>query len=124
MHTNYRSELTPTVHPSIIPRYHPIELVTFVGLFKYRAWDRLFFNEQYYDSYSQKDIEESHDPFRHFNLETESGRASFEKEIKRYIGLYPGMIVREGEEYDFQAYYIKRALEAHQDLSSFDQKKV
>lgn len=45
MHTNYRSEFTPTVNPSIIPRYHPIELVSFVGLFKARAWDRLFFNE-------------------------------------------------------------------------------
>lgn len=120
MHTNYRSEFTPTVGPSIIPRYHPIELVSFVGLFKARAWDRLFFNEQYYDSYSEKDIEESHDPFRHFNLETEGGKQAFEKEIRRFIALYPGMVVREGEEFDFQAYYVKRALANHQDVSKYD----
>ena len=110
MHTNYRAEFTPTVSPSVVPRYHPLELITFMGLFKNRAWDRLFFNESYYDVYSQKDIQESHNPFRHLDLTTESGRASFEKEIKRYIKLYPGMIVREGEEYDFEAYYIKNAL--------------
>lgn len=52
------------------------------------------------------------------------GKQSFEKEVKRYIDLYPGMVVREGEEFDFQAYYVKRALETNSDLTKFDQKKV
>ncbi len=124
MHSNYRAEFTPTVNPSIIPRFHPLELVSFVGLFKNRAWDRLFFNESYYNEYSQKEIEDSNNPFKHLDLTTESGRTAFEKEIRRYTKLYPGMIVKEGEEYDFEAYYIKSAMESQTDLSSFDKKKV
>lgn len=44
--------------------------------------------------------------------------------MKRYVKLYPGMICKEGEEYDCDAYYIKSAMENQSDLSKFDQKKV
>lgn len=59
MHANYHAEFTPMVRPSIIPRFHPLEIATFKGLFNNRGWDRLFFNESYYDVYSKKDIEET-----------------------------------------------------------------
>jgi hypothetical protein len=52
MHRNYFSEFTPTVRPSCIPRFHPLELISFEGLFHYRTWDRLFFNEAYYSKIS------------------------------------------------------------------------
>ena len=120
MHNNYFAEFTPTVRPSCIPRFHPLEMISFEGLFHARTWDRLFFNELYYDNYSEKEIEETNNPLRKFDLTTESGKNAFEKEVRRYIRLYPGMVVREGEEFDFEAYYISNSLDNGLDLSKYD----
>lgn len=46
-------------------------------------------------------------PFSRFDLKTAEGKRSFEDEIRRFIRLYPGSIVREGEEFNFKEFYAK-----------------
>lgn len=80
----------------------------------------MFYNEQGYLDYSMKDYEEAKDPFSQYDLESEGGRREFEAHVNRFIKLYPGNIVQEGEAYDFEAYYIKHAIENGRDLAKFD----
>ena len=45
------------------------------GLWRPEAWDRYFYNEVYYEGYSQAEIKEAvMNPFPHINLGTEEGR--------------------------------------------------
>lgn len=124
MHENYNAEFTPSVRISVVPRLHVSELVSIFNIFNNKAWDRMFYNEQGYLDYSMKDYQETENPFNMYDLTTEAGRKDFEASVNRFIKLYPGYIIPEGEAYDFEAYYIKDALENDRDLSRFDQKKV
>ena len=36
-----------------------------------------------------------------FNLETEVWRKDFENEVNRFVKMYPGAVVKEGEKFDF-----------------------
>lgn len=124
MHNNYNAEFTQSVRISVVPRLHPSELVSIFNIFNNKCWDRMFYNEQGYLDYTMKDYENTKNPFSKFDLDSEAGRKEFEAHVNRFLKLYPGCLVPEGEEYDFQAYYIKDAIERNRDLSKFDQKKV
>lgn len=124
MFNNYYSEFTQAVRISVVPRLHPAELVGIFNIFNNKCWDRMFYNEQGYLDYSAKEIDETANPFSHFDLDSESGRKDFEAHVNKFIKMYPNMIVREGEDFDFQAYYIRDAIHRNRDLSKFDQKKV
>jgi len=54
------------------------------------------------------------------NLETEEGRRNFEVDVKRFIDLYPGSIVKPGELFDFKRFYALEALRSGKDTASFD----
>lgn len=55
------------------------------GLWRPEAWDRYFYNEVYYEGYSQEEIKQAvNNPFPHINLATEDGRRQFEDEVKRF----------------------------------------
>jgi hypothetical protein len=70
------SDLTPSSRHSIIPRWHPVEALNIYGWFRTEAWDRYFLNEAVYDAtnYTEGDFKRTMNPYKHCNLETESGR--------------------------------------------------
>jgi hypothetical protein len=49
-------------------------------------------------------------PYKHCNLDTESGRKKFEEEVARFMKLYPGALVPEGQEFDFKNFYTMNAI--------------
>jgi hypothetical protein len=122
---NYMSDLTPSTRFSVLPRFIPMELFSVFGWARHEAWDRLFFNEASYENYSASEIERAKNPFAHCgDLESEAGRRNFEAEVKRFIDLYPGAIVKEGEQFNFQEFYARRALRLGKDTSKLDQSVV
>jgi hypothetical protein len=66
---------------------------------------------------------EFHAPFVNpwnLDLETEEGRREFESKTNQLVADYPGFFVPEGESFNFNAYYAKRALKYGGELSRFD----
>jgi len=53
------------------------------------------------------------------DFDTEAGRKVFEAETERFIRLYPGAICKEGEKFDFQTFYARKAIHAGKDLTKF-----
>lgn len=91
------------------------------GTFKVEAWDRFFYNEQRYDSYSAEDIRQAEEnPFHGVTLNTADGKKRFEEEVERFQRLYPGALTREGEKYDFNRFYAKYAITKNADVSKYD----
>jgi len=117
---NYFSDMTPGTRYSVIPRYHPLEFFNVYGIFQSQAWDNYFFNESHYDNYKEEDWVAAQNPFSKFDLKTEAGKKAFEEDVNRFIRLYPGAVVKEGEKFDFQAYYAKEAIAEGEDISKFD----
>merc|ERR1712084_91976 len=59
-----------------------------------------------------------------FDIETTEGRMGFENKINTLIQDFPGMVVPEGETFDFENYYMKWSLLHGKDTSTFDQTKL
>lgn len=97
IYTNFYSDMTPTTHYSATSKLIPLEYFNTYGFMKPEAWDQLFFNETFNDSYTEEEIAEvEQNPFPGIDLNTEAGKREFEKEVNRMIKLYPGSIVKEG----------------------------
>lgn len=121
---NYYSDMTPGTRYSVIPRYHPLEFFNVYGVIKPLAWNNYFFNESHYDNYKESDYIKAMNPFSKFDLDSATGRKEFEAEVNRFVKLYPGSVCKEGESFDFPAFYARRALANGQDLSKFDPELV
>lgn len=117
---NYFSDMTPATRFSVLPRYHPLEAFNVYGLFVNNAWDSYFFNESHYDNYKEDDYVKARNPFSKFNIKTEAGKLAFEEEVNRFVKLYPGAVVKEGEKFDFVSYYAREAISEGADLTKFD----
>ena len=59
-----------------------------------------------------------------FDLDTEEGRRQFESKVNKSIEEMPGFFVIEGESFDFDAYYAKRAIKLNQDTSKYSAELV
>ena len=128
---NYFSDMTPATRFSVLPRYHPFEAFNVYGLFVNNAWDSYFFNESHYDNYKEDDYVKARNPFSRyffffffffdfrFNIKTEAGKLAFEEEVNRFVKLYPGAVVKEGEKFDFVSYYAREAISEGADLTKF-----
>lgn len=98
-----------------------MEVFNLYGLWKPEAWERYFFNETAYDLPSN--LKEFNAPFVNpwnLDLETEEGKREFEAKTNQLVADYPGYFVPEGESFNFNAYYAKRALKYGGDVSKFD----
>lgn len=107
MYNNYISDMTPCTRPSIIPKLIPLELFNQYKLFSNDGWERYFFNEINYGSYSEKEIRDAQNMGVKVQVNDPISRKNFEDEVNRFIKLYPGSIVKEGEKFDFEGYYAK-----------------
>jgi hypothetical protein len=120
LYENYYSDMTPATRYTAMHRLIPLEVFNLYGLLRAEAWDRYFMNEVDLDEYTSQDDKWADDPFRKYNLDTEEGKRSFEAEVNRYIDLYPGTVVRDGEQFNFKEYYARNAIVEGKDLSKFD----
>ena len=58
------------------------------------------------------------------DLDTEEGRRQFENKVNKAIEEMPGFFVVEGESFDFDAYYARRAIRLNQDTSKYSAELV
>jgi len=123
MYRNYASELTPTTYDSR-GKINLFELFQQYGLFKNEAWERYFFNEEEYDYIEAEDYERYVVRPGGFDLETNEGRMQFENKINTLIQDFPGLVVPEGETFDFDNYYMRWSLLHGKDTSRFDQDRL
>jgi len=59
-----------------------------------------------------------------YDVETEAGRRDFEEELNRFISIYPGAIVKEGETVNLKEFYAIYAITRGEDTSKFDSNLV
>lgn len=102
-----------------------LELFYQYGLLKQSHYDRYFFNEEDYNFTDQLNIVDfwRKNPY-YIELDTESGKSKFEDKVNNLIENYPGLIVPEGQSFDFESFYARRALLCNQDVSKFSAQKV
>ena len=122
---NYYSDMTPTTRGPVMARLLPLEIINTYGIFKEEAWERFFFNEVRYEEPTKtEDLKEALNPYNHYELDTEEGRREFENKVQKFINMYPGSIVPEGESFDFKQFYAKHAILHGKDTGKFDPKLI
>ena len=109
MYNNYVSDMTPCTRPSVIPKLIPLEVFNQYKLFSNDGWERYFFNEINYNSFSEKEVKEAKNGFWKFQINDPVSKKNFEDDVNRFIKLYPGAVVKEGEKFDFEGFYSKVA---------------
>mmetsp|Transcript_40905 Transcript_40905/g.47561 ORF Transcript_40905/g.47561 Transcript_40905/m.47561 type:complete len:332 (+) Transcript_40905:39-1034(+) len=124
VYKNYYSDMTPTTHKPTMVRYLALEIINVYGILRDQAWERYFFNEATYVDFSDQELAEAQDPFPEFDLETQEGRRAFEAEANRFLRLYPGSVLPEGESFDFKEFYAKWAITTQRDTGKFDPKLI
>lgn len=122
---NYYADMTPITRSTTIARLLPLEIMNTYGLLREEAWERYFFNEVHYNEpYTEEELKEALNPFSQYDLNTEEGRRQFETRIHKFVEVYPGAVVPEGESFNFKEFYAKWALVNGKDTSKFDPKLI
>ena len=112
--------MTPTTHKPVMVRYLALEIINVYGILRDQAWERYFFNEATYIDFTPEEFADARNPFPEYDLETQEGRRGFEAEVNRFLKLYPGAILPEGDAFDFKEFYAKWAITSGKDTSKFD----
>lgn len=123
LYKNYMSDLTPATYDTR-GKINPIELFSQYGLFRNEAWEKLFYNEEEFDFIDPEDYEKYVVRPGGFDIETTEGRMQFENQINTMMQDFPGLVVPEGETFDYNAFYMKWSLIHGKDTSRFDQKAL
>lgn len=104
VYLNFYSDLTPGSY-WVRAKLIPLEFLGFYGLLRDEGWERYFLNEEKYDAGDEEAMLAPYiRPFG-LDLDTEDGRRRFEDKVNTYVEQYPGMLVPEGEKYDFKLFY-------------------
>ncbi|CAK62649.1 unnamed protein product (macronuclear) [Paramecium tetraurelia] len=112
VYQNYMSDMTPTARGTILQKLLPLEWFLFFDTSIMKSCTR--------DWNTQKNNWLTFLNHSRLNQPLEEGRRQFEVNVNRFIDLYPGAIVREGEKFDFQRFYALEAINNNRDLSKFD----
>lgn len=120
---NYASEITPSTYDSR-GKLNPLEIFNQYGLFKNEAWERYFYNEEEYDFIEAEDFERYVVRPDGMDLETTDGRQQFENKVNNLIQDFPGMVVPEGEKFDFENFYMRWSLLHQKDTSRFEPERL
>jgi len=121
---NWISDMTPTMRYTAMHRLIALEVFNVYGILRPEAWERYFYNEAVYDGYEAEDLKAASTPFGNFNFEREDNKRAFEAEVNKFIQLYPGTIVHEGEQFNFKEFYAKHALVHGKDTSKLEPQQV
>ena len=124
VYKNWYSDMTPSMRYTAMHRLIALEIFNVYGILRPEAWERYFYNETVYDGYTEQDLKAAQTPFGVFNFEREDSKRAFEAEVNRFIQLYPGTMVQEGEQFNFKEFYAKWALVNGKDTSKLDAKQV
>jgi len=124
IYKNWISDMTPSMRYTAMHRLIALEIFNVYGILRPEAWERYFYNEVVYDGYEPEDIKAAQTPFGTYNFEREDNKRAFESEVNRFIQLYPGTIVRDGEQFNFKEFYAKYALVNGKDTSKLDTKQI
>lgn len=117
------SDLTPSGHDTK-GKMNLLEIFNQYGPFRCEAWERMFYNEQEYDYIDAEDYEKYTVRPGGCDLETTEGRSQFENKINTLIQDFPGLIVPEGNSFDFETFFMKWSLVHGKDTSRFDQSRL
>ncbi len=117
---NWYSDMTPNMRYTSFHRLIPLEIFNVYSILRPEAWERYFYNEVFYSYYTEEDFKAAQSPFGTFNFDRDEGKRAFEAEVKKFIDLYPGTIVKQGEEFNFKEFYAKQALLKGKDTSKLD----
>ncbi|KAL4480456.1 hypothetical protein ABPG74_020972 [Tetrahymena malaccensis] len=121
IYREYMSDMTPIGRWTSLSKITPLDMFQYFGLFRNEAWDRFFYNEAFYESFSEKEKQEANgNPFGKFNLQTADGRAQFEKEVNTFIERYPFAVTKPGQKFDFTRFYALEDLANKRDTSKYD----
>ena len=123
LYNNYISDMTPATRASIIPKYIPLELFNQYKLFSNDGWERYFLNETNYNSYTEKHRKEAQNIF---NLQANDpiSKKNFEDQVNRFIDLYPGAVIKEGEKFNFEKFYAKLGAQKTETIDSKNYEKL
>jgi hypothetical protein len=124
VYTNWISDLTPATRYTAMHRLIPLEIFNVYGLLRSEAWDRYFYNEMIYDQYTAEDYKIAETPFGAYNLDRDDGKRAFEAEVNKFIQMYPGTIVRQGESFNFKEFYARQALLTGKDVAKLDANQI
>lgn len=122
VYDNFHSDMTPTPYASR-GKLLLIEYLVPYGLLRGEAWERYFYNEAVYDEVTREELDQL-DMEKSFDFTTPNGKAKFESYVNRYISIYPGAIVPEGQEFNFNKFYASYAVAHGLDTSKYDQKLI
>ena len=56
VYKNYMSDMTPIGRWSSLSKLIPLEMFSYYGILRNEAWDRYFYNEIFYEGFSEKSI--------------------------------------------------------------------
>lgn len=98
--------MTPSAHRTVIPRLFLTELPLNYGIMRPEAWTRYFMNERSTLFYTEKELGIVRDRKKFPNdITTAEGKRDFERRFNAINEKCPGLMVAEGEKFDFKAYY-------------------
>lgn len=120
VYREYMSDMTPIGRWTSLSKITVLDMFQFFGVFRNEAWDRFFYNEAFYENYSDKEKKDSTNPFGRYNLATSDGRSQFEKEVNTFIERYPFAVAKPGQKFDFNRFYALDALNNNRDTSKYD----
>ena len=103
-HKNFYSDMTPGSFYNR-GKVNPFELLQIFGLTRFEGWERYFLNEQHYSIPEKEQWDEAFRKPWGCDLSTDDGRRQFEAKVNKKISQYPGMVVPEGQQYDFKHHY-------------------
>jgi len=95
-----------------------------MGDFSEMYLGRDYFTMKEYDYIEPEDYERYVVKPGGYDVETVEGRMQFENKINTLIQDFPGLVTPEGEQFDFENFYMKWTLLHGKDSSRFDQSKL
>jgi len=115
--------MTHCIHFTTMARLIPLEVFSVYGLFESDYYNQYFYNEtkpEITDAELDHYYKTKLDQKNFVDFKTEAGRREYEKEMNKFISLYPGALVKEGEALDFKRLYAADAILNNEDTSKFD----
>lgn len=104
----YKSEMMPNVYMfrSVL---NPLDLPILHNLIDRESWNRMFYNEVRYDTERDEIEAEEAEEKRQIDMTDPKNQAKFRSWMENKIKLYPGVFVREGEQFDYETFFRDQA---------------
>ena len=104
----YKKEMMPNVYwfRSVMV---PLDFAILHNLIDRESWNRMFYNEVRYDTEKDEMQAEEEEADRKVDMTDPSNQAKFRSWMESKIKQFPGVFVREGEEFDYETFFRDQA---------------